>query len=168
MSETDDLAAANKKLKDAEAEIEKWKALSRKNEERAKENADAADELKKLKESSLSDQQKRDAAEKAQADKLAELEKRANESDARALRAEVAAAKKLSPAQAKRLTGTTREELEADADDLLESFTPNEPNGGDGNKPPSKPKENLSGGGDPTSSATEMNPAKLAESVPRL
>lgn len=40
----------------------------------------------------------------------------------RALRLEVAAAKGLTPKQAERLRGATREELEADADDLLESF----------------------------------------------
>ena len=38
------------------------------------------------------------------------------------LRREVADAKGLTPAQAKRLVGTTREELEADADDVLEVF----------------------------------------------
>lgn len=172
MGETEDLAAATAKLKEAEAEAEKWKAMSRKNEERAKENADAADKLKKLEESSLSDQQKREAAETAQAGKLADLEKRADEADARALRAEVASAKKLTPAQAKRLAGTTREELEADADDLLETFKPEseqEPEGEGGErKPAGRPKEDLKGGTDPTSSAVETNPAKLAESVPRI
>lgn len=44
------------------------------------------------------------------------------------LRAEIADAKGLTLKQAKRLTGKTREELEADADDLLESFpTPKTP-----------------------------------------
>ena len=38
------------------------------------------------------------------------------------LRREVADAKGLTPAQARRLVGTTREELEADADDVLEVF----------------------------------------------
>ena len=37
----------------------------------------------------------------------------------RALRAEVSNAKGLTPTQAKRLVGATREELEADADELL-------------------------------------------------
>jgi hypothetical protein len=38
------------------------------------------------------------------------------------LRREVADEKGLTPAQAKRLVGTTRDELEADADDILEAF----------------------------------------------
>lgn len=42
------------------------------------------------------------------------------------IRLEVAAAKGLKPAQAKRVQGSTREELEADADDLLETFRADE------------------------------------------
>ncbi len=38
------------------------------------------------------------------------------------LKAEVAAEKGLTPAQARRLSGTTKEELEDDADDLIEAF----------------------------------------------
>lgn len=174
MGAEEDLAAALAKIKEAEAEAEKWKGLSRKHEDRAKENAAAAEEVKRLKDATLSEQQKRDADAKSLADKLADLEKRAVEADARALRAEVASAKKLTPKQAQRLAGTTREELEADADDLLESFpaaTAEEPGTGNrnNNRPASRPKENLTGGGDPTQeTAVETNPAKLAESVPRF
>lgn len=167
-------AAIKKQLAEAEAEAEKWKGLSRKHEDRSKENESASDELKKLKESSLSDQQRRDAADKAAQDKLDDLERRANEADARALRAEVAAEKKLTAAQARRLAGTTREELEADADDLLETFKPaesgDEGGGGSSGRPSGgRPIPNLTGGGKPTEEGpVEMNPAKLAESVPRL
>lgn len=175
MGVEEDLAAANAKLKDAEAEAEKWKALSRKHETRASENAAAADELKKLKESSLSDQQRRESADKAVADKLAELEKKAEEADARALRAEVASTKGLTPAQAKRLAGSTREELEADADDILESFKPADTGGGSDTdtsrttRPATRPKENLRGGGDTTggNETVETDPAKLAADLPR-
>jgi hypothetical protein len=52
-------------------------------------------------------------------ERVAGIEKQAKESEERALRAEVANAKGLTPAQAKRLVGGTREELEADADELL-------------------------------------------------
>jgi hypothetical protein len=52
-------------------------------------------------------------------ERVAEIERQAKESEERALRAEVANAKGLTPTQAKRLVGTTREELEADAADLL-------------------------------------------------
>lgn len=51
-------------------------------------------------------------------------EKRADEAEERLMRAEVAAEKGLTAKQAKRLTGTTREELEADADELLAEFAP--------------------------------------------
>jgi uncharacterized protein involved in type VI secretion and phage assembly len=52
-------------------------------------------------------------------ERVAEIERQARESESRALRAEVANAKGLTPNQAKRLVGSTREELEADADELL-------------------------------------------------
>lgn len=64
--------------------------------------------------------------DKTEAQKLAEraeaAEKRAIELETRALRLEVAADKGLTPAQAKRLVGSTREELEADADELVSTF----------------------------------------------
>lgn len=52
-------------------------------------------------------------------DRVAEIERQARDAETRALRAEVANAKGLTPSQAKRLIGATREELEADADELL-------------------------------------------------
>lgn len=103
--------------------------------------------------------------------KAAEADKKVEEAKAETLRLSVAAEKGLKPAQAKRLAGTTREELEADADDLLASFTPTK-EGDDKDetdpKPAGRPKEDLKGGSDPTSSAVETNPAKLAEAVPRI
>lgn len=153
------------KIADLESDRDKWKEMSRKHEKRSEENATAADELKRLRESKQTDEEKVAA-------KLADLEKRANAADARTLRAEVALAKGLSAAQTKRLQGSTREELEADADDLLESF-PAAKDGkeGDGGGDPSrKPRERFFGGGDPTGSSepVETDPAKLAASVPRL
>lgn len=94
-----------------------WKAESRKWEGRAKENKAAADELKTLKQSQLTDQQKADAARQ-------EAEKAANDSKIEAARLRVAIRKGLNETQAKRLVGTTEEELEADADELLKTFTP--------------------------------------------
>lgn len=52
-------------------------------------------------------------------DRVAEIERQAKESESRAMRAEVANVKGLTPTQAKRLVGATREELEADADELI-------------------------------------------------
>lgn len=70
--------------------------------------------------------------DKTEAEKLAErataAEKRAAELETSALRLEVAAEKGLTPTQAKRLVGATREELEADADELLSTFKPAESN----------------------------------------
>lgn len=52
-------------------------------------------------------------------ERVAAMERQAQESESRAMRAEVANAKGLTPNQAKRLVGGTREELEADADELI-------------------------------------------------
>ncbi|MEU4570840.1 hypothetical protein [Micromonospora sp. NPDC023956] len=56
------------------------------------------------------------------AERLSEAETKAAAAELRALRLEVAAEKGLTPAQAKRLVGSSREELEADADELLSTF----------------------------------------------
>ena len=104
------------------------------------------------------------------AGQLADLEKKLADSDQRALRAEVVAAKGLTPAQAKRLSGATREELEADADELLEAFP--SASGGAGAPPSQQPRAtggsgHLAGGGDPTEGADEkVDPAKLADAIP--
>lgn len=81
----------------------------------AKANADAAKRLAEIDEKSKTD------AEKV-ADRIKAAEERAAAAEAKALRLEVATSKGLTPAQAKRLTGSTVEELEADADELLEAF----------------------------------------------
>jgi chromosome segregation ATPase len=154
------------KLESLEADRDKWKELSKKHETRSKADLEELERLKKLQDSSKSESEK-------VAEKLTALEKRAEEADARALRAEVAAEKGLTAAQAKRLAGGTKEELEADADELLDSFKPTGKDGESdkgtrGSRPASRPRESLSGGTDPTGDTpTETNPAKLAESVPR-
>lgn len=61
------------------------------------------------------------------ADSLVEAEQRAEDAEQKLLRAEVASEKGLTPAQAKRLTGSTKDELEADADELLEVLKPGKP-----------------------------------------
>jgi chromosome segregation ATPase len=86
--------------------------------------------LKELEPLAQEAERKREA-DKTEAERTAQhvaaLEARAQEAEARAARLEVAAEKGLTPAQAKRLVGTTREELEADADELLATFKPVEP-----------------------------------------
>lgn len=55
-------------------------------------------------------------------ERVAEIEKAASAAARRAEVAEVANAKGLTPNQAKRLVGATREELEADADELIKDI----------------------------------------------
>ena len=94
------------------ADTTDWKVESRKWEDRAKANKDAADELQAIKDGQLSDQQKAEARATA-------AETRAAKSEAEAIRTRVAFEKGLTPAQEKRLVGSTRDELLADADALL-------------------------------------------------
>lgn len=109
------------------ADVDKWKALSRKNEARADENAEKAKSFDALEEANRSDLEKAnaraEAAEKIIADNKAK-------DDAATLRAEIAKAKGFEerkvPVTA--LRGTTREELEAHADELL-ALLPEPPKG---------------------------------------
>ena len=89
-----------------------WKAEARKWESRSKENAAAAQKLADIEESQKSDLQKSE-------DRASRAEKLAAESASDAIRARVALEKGLTPAQEKRLIGSTRDELLADADVLL-------------------------------------------------
>jgi hypothetical protein len=99
---------------------------------------------------------------KTEAEKTAERLKKAEADAAEALKLRVALDKGLTYTQAKRLVGSTVEELEADADELLESFggkekTPN-------TKVPGKPQARLkSGGSDPDEPAEETDVRKLGE-----
>lgn len=130
-------------------------------ERRARRDAEKAlaDVQKQLKE--LTDKDKSDVEKLTE--QVAQLTKDRDDQAAKALRAEVAMSKGLNAAQAKRLTGGTLEELEADADDLLATFK-----GTGGDAPPTqKPRLNLSGGADPTGAGEETNPAKLAADLPR-
>lgn len=94
---------------DLSSEVEKWKALSRKNEERAKANAAAAKKLEEIEAAQLSETER--LTKRAE-----EAEKKAAELATRTLKSEVAAAKGV-PAEL--LTGSTQEELEASAEALL-------------------------------------------------
>lgn len=94
---------------DWEAEARKWKDLSRKNEARAKDNAEKARLYDKAQEEGKSELQK--ALESVQ-----KAEARAAALEAQVLRAKVAAAKGV---DADLLAGSTQEELEESADRLL-------------------------------------------------
>lgn len=122
-------------------------------------------ETLRLKLKELEDRDKSDT-DKLQ-DRVTVAEKRAEEAEARALRLEVAAEKGLTLTQAKRLVGSTKEELEADAEELLESFggaAGGNPDNG-GRKPPTgKPKEKLRPGHVPDATE-EADADKVADLV---
>lgn len=111
-------------------------------------------------------------------DAVTVAEKRAYDAEQSLLRIEVGADKGLSAAQAKRLVGATREELEADADELLATFgaagasKPESDAGAasaaDKPKPAGRgrPKEDLRSGASPnTDSGDKVDPGKLAASI---
>jgi hypothetical protein len=98
----DKLGDAGKKALDAEREARKA----------------AEKELAKYRKA---EQDKADA-DKSEAEKRTAAEARADAAELRALRIEVAHEKGLTPAQAKRLVGANREELEKDADEILVDF----------------------------------------------
>lgn len=104
-------------------------------------------------------------ASKSELDKATErltaAEKRAAEAELRAMRLEVAASKGLTPAQARRLVGSTLEELEADADELLATFG-GKPADEDRPPTPRRPAANLKPGATPVAEQEESDPRKLA------
>ncbi len=126
----------------------------------------ALDELKAA-HAKLKEYEDRDKTEAQRtAERLAAAEQTAADATARLLRLEVGAEKGLTPAQARRLVGTTREELEADADELLASFpatqarppTP-KPDPSQGPKAPGAPKR-------PTSLHEAVQTAVAASKAP--
>ena len=94
---------------DWKAEAEKWKALSRQNEDRAKANADKAKRFDAIEEQSKSEMQKLVEAKEA-------AERRAAAAETASLKARIAASKGV---DVDLLTGTTQEEITASADRLL-------------------------------------------------
>ncbi|HEV7949475.1 MAG TPA: hypothetical protein VGP24_06895 [Glaciihabitans sp.] len=104
-----DGVAADVKVTDWEAEATKWKALSRQNENRAKENATKAKEFDTLTEAQKSEQERLN-------DRVTVAEAKAAAAEAKALKADVSVAKGV---PASLLSGSTLEELEASADELL-------------------------------------------------
>ena len=107
-------AAAESQTFDADY-VKALRAEAAKYRTEAKANAEAAARLREIE-----DTQKTEAQRVTE--ELQEVTRRAEEAELRALRIEVAAEKGLTPAQAKRLVGATKEELEADADEILTDF----------------------------------------------
>lgn len=141
---------------DPAAEVEKWKALARKNEAQAKANAEAAKKLKELEDAGKTEVEKLSAERDTH-------KGRADSAELALVRLEVALEKGLTKGQAKRLVGSTREELETDADELLAELG--------GEKKPAanggRPKEKLRPGTVPDAEPEETDPRKLAAQIPR-
>lgn len=144
-------------VEDPKAELEKWKRQTRKWEERAKANADAAKKLAEIEERDKTEQQKL-------SERMAEFEKRAAEAEAKVVRYEVATEKEVPKHLHRFLTGSTREELEEQADALIEALKPAENEGG----PVRRPRESLRSGVKPSAEGLEMDPRKLAAAIPRM
>lgn len=122
----------------AEHQVAYWKHHARKHEQRANSGPDATElerlrkadeELKRRQAADLSETER---LQKERDDAAAEAATAKAERDAAARKAlvlEIAADKGLTPAQAARLQGSTKEELEADADALKELFGTGQGNG---------------------------------------
>lgn len=134
----------------------------------AKANSEAANLRKRLKEleAKAAKLDELEDAKKTETERLTEqqrsLEERAAAAETDAARLRVALRKGLSEVQARRLIGTTEEELDADADELLATFAPSddEPKA----TPATKPREQLRPGtNDPDAPVEETDVRKLGE-----
>lgn len=104
------------------------------------------------------------------AERVAQAEAGLASASSEAARLRVAMSKGLTETQAKRLVGSTVEELEADAEELLKAFGASEGNGEeqDGQGPSGgTPRERLTPGAAPMAEPEETDPGKLAEQVRR-
>jgi hypothetical protein len=171
-------ADTDKGGEDPQAEVEKWKALARQHEGLWKSTGLSKDDLPEAK-ALLAKARDADEKSKTDSDRIAALERKIAEGEANQLRLEVAAAKGLTPAMSRRLVGATREELEADADELVKFVKPTDekagtPAGGDkgangaaNGDNRARPTESLRSGAAPQAEAEENDPAKLAAMIPR-
>lgn len=122
--------------------VEFWKSKAREQEKRAKDNADAAKRLAEIEDAQKTESQKA-------ADALTREKNRADAAEAALLRFEVAADQGVPANAIKFLTGSSREEIEASAKDVLELI-------GDAGKPRS-PKP------DPTQGRSGTGPLSTAD-----
>lgn len=141
---------------DWKAKYEAEKEAARKWEKRSKENVDKARKFDEL-----------EASQKSELEKLTDAQRAADERAAKAerdaVRWRIAAKKGLTETQAKRLIGDTEEELEADADELLESFRTED----NGNRTvPGRPKESLRSGARPNDEP-EPDMREVVDKIPR-
>lgn len=145
---------------DSAKEAAKWKALARKHEKEALAGREAQKKLKEMEDADKTElqklQEKTAASEAAAANATLEL-----------TRIRVAIRKGLTESQAKRLQGTTEEELEADAEEFLKDLKPSEESGNHSNLRRT-PQERLRSGNRPSDEPEgENDPRKLAAQVSR-
>lgn len=136
-------------------DVDKMKAALRKANNEA---AAARAKLKEIEDATKSDSEKL-------ADRASTAEARASAAELHVLKLSVGAEKGLSMKQAGRLVGSTREELEADADEMLVDFPP-AANGAPrpAPAPGGRPREQLKpGGGDPDLPPEETDVIKIGE-----
>lgn len=185
MAEEFDQAKAEKLIENLRAEVKQLKDDREPQADKDRRTIAALrrelDDLKPLAEKAKELEAAGKSSEQKVEERIASIEKRAQEAEARALRLEVATAKGLTSTQAKYLTGSSKEELETAADAILEDFGGSGGSGGDGaggagnsttstsggGATTSRPKENLQGGGTATEEPEETDPRKLAASIPR-
>jgi hypothetical protein len=120
------------------AKLEEWKRAARKWEQRAKTNEEAARRLAEAEE-----------AEKTVAEKLADAQRRAQEAELGLLRYQVATEKNLPPKLARFLHGSSREEIEEAAAELLEAIRPADTGGSPDTGTTRRPRERLRPGAAP-------------------
>ena len=113
--------------------------------------------MRKIRKSNQEAKSQRERAKAAEekAKQAGDFEKRALDAEARLLRLEVGADVGLPVSLASRLQGSTKEELLADAEELMKLVAPSKPSG--------KPKPNLKGGAKPSEDDGELSAAEIVK-----
>ena len=113
--------------------------------------------MRKIRKSNQEAKSQRERAKAAEekAKQAGDFEKRALDAEARLLRLEVGADVGLPKSLASRLQGSTKEELLADAEELMKLVAPSKPSG--------KPKPNLKGGAKPSEDDGELSAAEIVK-----
>jgi len=138
----------------AKAKIRKANSEAKNLRQRVKELESAEQKLREIEDSEKSELQRLQ-------EQLQEAQDRAGTAQMEALRLQVAHEKGLTPSQARRLSGSSLEELEADADELLELFA--RPSQEDTPRVPSRPKPRLTD--DTPSNEETRSPSDIASEV---
>ena len=132
-SDDNDKADAAKVSGDSDSEVERWKAFSRKWEERAKANEDARKRLEEIENSSKSELEKAEEKLAEANKKLAEAEKLAQQESSARLKADIASEFRISKEDRDLfLTASDEETLRLQADGLAKRRALENPNQGKG------------------------------------